>query len=88
MFDNSWISISKIQLIIINIVRQLRLFDEIKEVIKVDIKQKGSQKGTLGNATVNILGCTNIHPMESDGNLGLNIKHLRTFTISVISLNS
>ena len=30
MFDNSWISISKIQLIIISIVRQLRLFDEIK----------------------------------------------------------
>ena len=30
MFDNSWISISKIQLIIISIVRQLQLFDEIK----------------------------------------------------------
>ena len=30
MFDNSWISISKIQLIIISIVTQLRLFDKIE----------------------------------------------------------
>ena len=30
MFDNSWISISKIKLIIISINRQLRLFDEIE----------------------------------------------------------
>ena len=39
MVDNSWISISKIQLIIICIVQQLRLFDEIKYVIYEDIEQ-------------------------------------------------